>query len=112
MNGKRWTVLDRDGNAIYLTQERWTHIVEGHPEFANFEDRLQMTIKHGRRHQEPLNPRKYRYVRAFDDLPDEYNHVVAITLFGFDVNEHGETISNNFIATAFMKHIRPKGERE
>jgi hypothetical protein len=112
MNGKRWTMQDRDGNSIYLTEERWTHILEGHPELADFEDHLQTTIKHGRRRQEPLNPRKYRYAQSFQDLPDEYNSIVAIALFGFDVNERGETIPNNFIATAFMKHIRPKGERE
>ena len=34
---------------------------------------------------------------------------VAIALFGFDVNDRGETIPNNFVATAFFKHIRPKG---
>jgi hypothetical protein len=35
-------------------------------------------------------------------LPDDFNHVVAIALFGFDVNEQGETIPNNFVATAFL----------
>lgn len=25
-SGKRWTVQDRDGNSIYLTEERWRHI--------------------------------------------------------------------------------------
>lgn len=25
-SGKRWTVRDRYGNSIYLTQERWEHI--------------------------------------------------------------------------------------
>ncbi len=112
MDGKRWTVQDRDGNPIYLTQERWAHILEGHPELADFEDHLQVIIKRGHRRQEPLNPRKFRYAYSFDDLPEEYNLIVAITVFGFDVNERGETIPNNFIATAFMKHIRSKGERE
>jgi len=27
LSGKRWTVYDRDGNPIYLTEERWEHIV-------------------------------------------------------------------------------------
>ena len=30
-SGKRWSVYDRDGNLIYLTQERWRHIVTQHP---------------------------------------------------------------------------------
>ncbi|MEK7671217.1 MAG: hypothetical protein AAB344_03245, partial [Bacteroidota bacterium] len=92
--GKRWTVQDHEGNSIYLTEERWQHIInaENHPEVAGYEDHLKTTIQKGRRRQEPLNPRKYRYSHPFDDLPEDFNHVVAIALFGFDVNEQGETI--------------------
>jgi hypothetical protein len=63
ISGKRWTVQDRDGNAIYLPEERWQHIVEAHnhPEMADDEGHLKTTIQQGRRRQEPLNPRKYRY---------------------------------------------------
>lgn len=108
---KRWTIYDREGNAIYLTEERWAHVIDplNHSEMAEYEDHLKTTIRKGRRRQEPLNPRKYRYVHLFDDLPDGMNHIVAIVLFEFDVNERGETIANNYIATAFFKHINLKG---
>ncbi|MCI0697218.1 hypothetical protein L0337_35095 [candidate division KSB1 bacterium] len=111
--GKRWTVYDRDGNIIYLTEERWAHIIDpmNHPEMLDYEEHLKTTVRKGRRRQEPLNPRKYRYVQPFDDLPEGMNHVVAIVLFGFEVNAQGETIPNNFIATAFFKHINLKGGR-
>jgi len=110
-SGKRWTVQDRDGNPIYLTEEQWQHIVgaDNHPEMADYEDHLQTTLQQGRRCQEPLNPRRYRYVQRFDDLPAGFNHIVGIVLFGFDVNAQGETVPNNFIATAFLTHIRPRG---
>ena len=113
-SGKRWTLQDREGNPIYLTEERWRHITDGenHPEMANYEEHLKITLEKGKRRQEPLNPRKYRYSHAFEDLPSDFNHVVAITLFGFDVDEHGETVSNNFVATAFLKHIRLKGGKK
>lgn len=75
----------------------------------DYEEYLKVTIRRGRRRQEPLNPRKYRYYRPFDDLPDDVNHLVAIVLFGFDVDEHGVTVPNNFVATAFFKHIWLKG---
>jgi len=112
--GKRWTVQDRDGNPIYLTEERWQHITDAgnHPEMTDFEGHLKMTIQKGRRKQEPLNPRKYRYAQEFDDLPDDFNHVVALALFGIDIDERGEARPNNFVATAFLKHIRLKGEQE
>ena len=61
------------------------------------------------RRQEALNPRKYRYVQLFDDLPVGFNRIVGIVLFGFDVNAQGETVPNNFIATAFIKHMLPRG---
>ena len=109
--GKRWTIQDQFNNRIYLTQERWKHIIDeiNHPEMVDYEKYLKVTIKQGQRRQEPLNPRKYRYYHPFEDLPDDVNHVVAIVLFGFNVDEQGQTIPNNFIATAFFKHIRLKG---
>ena len=76
---------------------------------ADYEDYLKTTIQQGRRRQEPLNPRKYRYVQPSNDLSAGFNHVVGIVLFGFDVNAQGETVPNNFIATAFLTHMRPKG---
>jgi hypothetical protein len=110
-SGKRWTIQDRHGNSIYLTQERWEHIVDesNHAEMERYEEYLKTTIKRGRRRQELLNPRKYRYYHPFDDLPDDVNHIIVIVLFGFDMGEHGQTIPNNFVATAFFKHIRLKG---
>jgi hypothetical protein len=111
--GKRWTVRDRDGNQIYLSQERWQHIVgsDNHPEMIDFEGALRTTIRLSQRRQEPLDPRKYRYTLAFDDLPDDSNHVVAIVVFGLEVDAEGRTAPNNYVATAFFKHMRLKGEQ-
>jgi hypothetical protein len=110
-SGKRWSVYDRYGNPIYLTQERWQHIVaeNNHPEMIGYEEYLQLTLQRGRRRQEPLNPRKYRYIHPFADLPDDVNHIVAIVLFGYDIDEKGQTIANNYVATAFFKYIRLTG---
>ncbi|MCX6584747.1 MAG: hypothetical protein NT166_31630 [Candidatus Aminicenantes bacterium] len=33
---KKWTVHDRYGNEIYLTEERWCHILEARPELEPF----------------------------------------------------------------------------
>lgn len=105
--GKRWTVHDRYGNAIYLTEERWEHIIDpiNHPEMAACEEQLRLTVRTGRRQQEPLNPRKYRYSRAFDGLPMDNTHIVVIVLFGYSTGEANEPISNNYIVTAYQKEI-------
>jgi hypothetical protein len=46
-SGVRWTIQDRDGHEIYLTQERWEHITEptNHPEMEDFEEELKQTIQ-------------------------------------------------------------------
>jgi len=108
--GQRWTTHDCDGNLIYLTEERWSHIIDGnnHPEMLAYEQYLKNTIAKGRKRQEPLNPRKYRYFHTFTDLPDNVNHIVFIVIFGYEINNEGHTISNNYVATAFFKHIQIK----
>jgi hypothetical protein len=109
-SGRRWQVKDRQGNEIYLTQERWGHIIyaTNHPEIEDFEDYLKQALKRGQRKQEPLNPRKYRYVEFFDDLPEQMNTIVVIVMFDFDVDPSGQTSPNNYVTTAFFKHIKSK----
>lgn len=105
--GKRWTIRDKQDNPIYLTEERWQHIIDdnNHPEMEEYESHLQLAIRKGRRRQEPLNPRKYRYTYDFDDLPGDFNQLVVIVLFRFDIDEEGHTLPNNYVTTAFMKHV-------
>lgn len=107
MAGRRWTVRDRYGNDIYLTHERWEHIIEpiNHPDMSAYEEHLQETIKSGRRRQDSLNPRKYRYSKEFDDLAGDNTHVIAIVVFKFSEGPDGEPVPNNFIITAYQKEI-------
>ena len=72
-------VCDRYGDDVYLTQERWQHIVEPfyHPEMSGFERQLKEIARSGMRKQDSLNPQKYRYIKPFFcldltviDMPD------------------------------------------
>ncbi len=105
--GIRWTVLDRFGNSIYLTQERWEHIIASinHPEMKDYEEELKETIQKGSRKQDSLSPQKYRYVKAFDNLPMDNTHIVAIVLFKLQEQEVGEIEFHNFIVTSYQKEI-------
>lgn len=104
---KRWTICDRYGNDIYLTQERWEHIVQplNHPEMLGYESQLQETIQSGQRKQDSLNPQKYRYVKAFADLAEDNTHIIAIVLFRFSEGDEGKPVSNNYLVTAYQKEI-------
>lgn len=106
-NPIRWTIRDRYDNNVYLTQERWEHIIESinHPEMEIYEEELKETVRTGSRKQDTLNPQKYRYSKEFENLPADNTHIVAIVLFGIREDEAGEIISNNFIVTAYQKEI-------
>jgi hypothetical protein len=106
-SGRRWTIRDRRGDEIYLTDERWAHIVDerNHPEMMGCEEQLRETIHAGRRMQDPLNPRKYRYTQAFEGLVEDNTHIVAIVLFRFSEDRTGRPVPNNYIVTAYQKEI-------
>jgi len=100
---RRWIERDRSGNEIYLTEERWEHITSpaNHPEMSGYENELRETIRVGRRKQEMLDPQKYRYSRAFENLTANNTHVVAVVIFRL-----AEDLSpNNFIVTAYQIKI-------
>lgn len=103
--GQRWIVRDRYSNDIYLTEERWEHIIdpENHPEMELCEEHLRETIRAGRRTQDPLNPQKYRYSKAFDDLVEGNTHIIAIVLCRFKEGKDGQPVPNNYIVTAYQK---------
>jgi hypothetical protein len=99
----RWVVYDHYGNMIYLTHERWEHIVDpiNHPEFIGHEEKLKIAIQLGIRKQDPLNPQKYRYTKTFDDLPMDNTHVVVIVLYRYR-DEAGRLAPNNYVVTAYQ----------
>lgn len=106
-SGRRWTLRDRVGHHIYLTEERWAHITNAfnHPEMMNYEAHLKDVIRSGQRAQDALNPQKNRYSHTFDDLVEDNTHIVAIVLFRFDEGEDGKPIPNNYIVTAYQKAV-------
>lgn len=70
---------------------------------ADCEDEFKLTLQQGTRKQDPLNPHKYRYNKAFDNLPKDNTHLIAIVLFSFGEKENGELEANNYIVTAYQK---------
>jgi len=71
----------------------------------DFQGHLKKTIQSGMRKQDSLNPQKYRYVKAFEELPEGNTHIVAIVLFRFKESEVSEPVPNNYIVTAYHKEI-------
>ncbi len=98
------TAVDRYGHDIYLTDERWRHIIEQHPEMINYKPHLVRTIRDGKRNQHHLQLDTFVYTKRFDDLPRGMTHVFVIVKFGF-INLQDGSVSNNFVLTAYQKKI-------
>ena len=109
-DGIRWSVSDRYGNTIYLTEERWRHIIEpfNHPEMADNEEELEQTIRLGQRKQDPVNAQKYRYRMAFTNLAEDNTHIEVIVLFRFQEGAQGHPVANNYVVTAYQKELESR----
>lgn len=105
---RKWTVQDRYGNTIYITEERWLHILESRPELASHFDLFLETLQTGRRRQDPLIPNKYRYYKQFDELLPENNHLILVVTFKMQPDAHGTYVANNFVITGWANYILPK----
>ena len=98
----RESTLDRWGNEIYLTDERWEHIVETHEEMTGCRDHIFTTIRTGKRRQDAFDSSKYKYTRGFNNLPMGFSHVVVVVKFSRRITPEGVDIPNNFILTAYQ----------
>lgn len=101
----REVARDRYGNEIYLTDERWDHIVDLHPEMQNYRTHLLVTLRRGRRKQDLLDSAKFKYYAPFDDLEHHYSHLVAVAKFGELEDSERRTQPNNFVLTAYQVFI-------
>jgi hypothetical protein len=59
----------------------------------------------GKRKQDSLNPQKYRYAEAFDNLAADNTHIIAIVLLRLKEGESGIPEPNNYVVTAYQKEI-------
>jgi hypothetical protein len=96
-------ICDKFGNEIYITDERWEHIYERHPEINGFEKYVLQTLRLGRRRQQPLEPDVYKYFAFYNDLPENNTEIIVVVKFGQRVMGYDQEKTNNFIITAYMK---------
>ena len=73
----RQSAYERFGNEIYLTDERWAHIIKTHDEMRQYREHVSETLRTGKPSQDVFDPSKYKYVKEFLDLLDEFTHVVV-----------------------------------
>ena len=96
----RWEVVDRAGRSVYITRERWEHIIDKHVELDSRLDDVLTTIRDGRRRQTKRDPQTYIYYRRYNDLPEPYDTILVFVAFRYQQN-NGTILSNNFVTTAW-----------
>lgn len=96
-------IRDKDGHEIYITDERWEHIYERHPEINGYEEYVLRTLRSGKRRQQPLEPDIFKYFASYSNLPENNTEIIVVVKFGQMVTEYGQAKTNNFVITAYMK---------
>ncbi len=97
------TVYDRQGNEIYITDERWEHIYKRHPEVIGYEEHVLKTLHSGRRKQQLFEPDTFKYSRSYDNLQENHTQIIVVVKFGQKIDKQGQVEPNNFVITAYMK---------
>jgi hypothetical protein len=92
----REEVTDRYGNVIYLTDERWQHIVERHPELAKCRAEVLSTIRSGDRRQSPYYPDTFHYRKTFRHFKGWFKKIEVVVAFHWQIDK-----PNNFVVTAY-----------
>jgi hypothetical protein len=95
------------GHEIYLTDERWQHIMDEHPEMEGCEDKLLDTLRFGKRFQDSVRPNVFPYHRDEADLPCGNTTMVVVVRFG----ALPDGTPNNFVLTGYqvfrLKGLQP-----
>jgi len=94
-------VIDKWGHEIYLTDERWQHIMTRHPDMVGCRAQLLLTLQTGEREEKPYGSGKYFYWKKFRHLRPGRAKITVIVKF--EMRKHGTSLlPNNFVTTAYQ----------
>ncbi len=105
----RWEAHDRYGNKIYMTAERWEHILGRRPWMESLRGKILDTLRHGWRKQNLLNPSQYKYYWPCHDLLPDFNHLVVVVIFGWKEDDTGQAVPNNYVVTGWAVFTYGRG---
>jgi len=89
-------VTDKYGNLVYLTDERWDHIIEGHGILNGHRAEILSTVRSGKRRRSPYHPEIFFYKKTFRHLKGRLQKIEVVVAFHWQGDK-----SNNFIVTAY-----------
>lgn len=105
----RWTVEDRLGNVVYVTDERIAHIQQRHLSHLPQDDvrsKVLEVLRTGRRHLDEDRSDTYRYNAAASGLGGQNEYLVVSVRFESEQVLGGSEV-NNFVTTAWPARYYP-----
>jgi len=92
----REEVKDRFGNVIYLTDERWEHIIKKHSKLNGCRPEVLSTVRSGKRKQDQWFPDKFYYTKKIHALQGRIKEIEVVVIFRWKMNK-----PDNSILTAY-----------
>ena len=89
-------IQDKYGHAIYLTDERWAHIVERHPVLKSHKEKVLSIVRSASRSRHEFEWNVFLYRKAFAEVSPLHTHIEVAVIFDTKLGQ-----PNNFIVTAY-----------
>lgn len=89
-------VQDKYGNVIYLTDERWEHIVERHPVLKDHKEKVLSVVRSSDHSRHDVKWNVFLYRKAFVEVSPLHTHIEVAVVFDTKLGQ-----PNNFIVTAY-----------
>lgn len=77
----RGEVQDRYGNTFSLTNERWEHIIENHPELEGLHDKVLNAVRSGARTRDLLSLDTFYCNKNFLNLLEDFDEIEVVVVF-------------------------------
>ncbi len=90
-------IQDRYGYVIYLTDERWGHIIERHPVLKDHKVKVLSTVRSGSRSRDDFEWNVFYYRKAFSGISPVHTHIEVAIIFETKLGK-----PNNFVVTAYL----------
>lgn len=91
-------IQDRYGNIIYLTDERWEHIIKYHPILNGHRVEVLSAVRSGNREQDPFSWEKFYYTKTIRHWKGRFKKIRVVVLFHKKNDK-----PNNFIVAAYPR---------
>lgn len=94
----REEVVDQYGNVVYLTDERWKHILERHSELDGHRTEILHAVRSAKRRRDAFELDTFYYKKMLSRPIDGLDYLEVVVICHWHSGK-----PNNFVVTAYLK---------